>query len=226
MSQSGNALFFSVSGVRGSGRTTLYEKLKTVLPKELALPQCDFAFLGNPFGALPHPLLWSPDPQRGPVERLFACWVSLERFTNTKLKPALDAGKIVFTDGFGLDAALHAAAASETVQGDRDVLKWHLEILVPGRIKTQNITPPKYVITNASRADAEVDLRKSVPTLCPYAVHQFVERERFIIKSYFAPGTGQQAPQYLSAETSLEERVLSVTAMVREHLQLSIKSAA
>lgn len=222
----GQALFFSVSGVRGSGRTTLYKELEAVLPNALSIPRCDFAFLESPLGSLPHPLLWSPDPERGPVERLLDCWVRLERFTKTKLKPALDAGKIVLTDGFGLDAALHATAASETAQDDADVLEWHLQILVPGRIKKQNIVPPKYLITDASHEDAVQDLKNSVPKLCPYAAYSFILRERFIIKSYFSPGTGQLAPLLLPSTTTLKERVESAVEMMQSHLGMPLLDAA
>ncbi len=222
----GPALFFSVSGVRGSGRTTLYKELEAVLPNALSIPRCDFAFLESPLGSLPHPLLWSPDPERGPVERLLDCWVRLERFTKTRLKPALDAGKIILTDGFGLDAALHATAASETAQDDADVLEWHLQILVPGRIKKQNIAPPKYLITDASHEDAVQDLRVSVPNLCQFAAHSFVTRERFIIKSYFSEGTGQLAPLLLSSSTTLEERVASAVQLFEERLRSPLQNAA
>ncbi|MHB1162961.1 MAG: hypothetical protein ACYCZZ_00300 [Minisyncoccota bacterium] len=136
---------FSVSGPRGAGRTALYEGLESTLPERY--PNHAFAFLGNPFGTLEHPQYWGTNRRDILASsRLLECWAQLNEFVGKKLRPALDAGKIVFTDGFGLDVYLHATAYCYTDANQCIETSALHHDLVTARLKRQNVEPPVYLL--------------------------------------------------------------------------------
>ena len=222
--QKRNVLSIGVSGLRFTGRTPLYQKLELVLPTVDDLRECDFAFLGNPFGKLPHPILWDGNHLEFGLSRLFQCWGMLNEFTEKKWIPALKAGKIPVMDSCGLDAVLYATACHGCIVNDMEVMHWH-ERFVGERLKEQGVSPPIYLITRGDIKHVIRNLVRSVPDLTESAARQFVEKELAIIQHYFRPGGGQHAPHYLkptlSAEAMLEESISHIRGLIRNRRSIA-----
>lgn len=214
MMRNGHALSLAVSGLRFTGRTPLYEKLELVLPKDELFRECDFAFLGNPFGHLPHPILWDGNHMEFGLSRLFQCWGMLNEFTEKKWIPALKAGKIPVMDSCGLDAVLYATACHGCTSNDTEVLHWHKRF-VAERLKEQGVSPPFYLITRADTKHVILNLKKSVPKLKDAVAREFVEKELRIIREYFKAGGGQHEPHYLSSSLTADQRLKEALAFIR-----------
>lgn len=183
---------FSVSGPRGSGRTSLYQELEPLFAENF--PGHTFAFLGNPFGGtIPHPLLLN----RGewhlrPYPAVFKGWFRLAEFCEKKLCPALAAGHSVVTDGFGLDIYLNAMASCLSAEERKQTAKLHHSI-VRTLMDAGIITPPHYIIPSAPEPGAVCAhlKRDDLPN-----VVEFVRNESETLQQYF-DGTGQRDPLYL-----------------------------
>lgn len=194
-------LFFSVSGLRGTGRTTLYQKLKSTLPG--AFPDIEFAFIGSPLGSLPLPLMWEqPEREKHATTRLFECWSRLNPFSIAKLRPNLKPGRIVISDGFGLDGLLYATAGCDCPKENAEAEDLHHQ-LVRSRIKTQDLPAPQYLLVQAAHQKVANWMLRSNPDLRESSSQ--LERERFIqheeraIARYFQPENGQPRPFVLDA---------------------------
>ncbi|MEK7628036.1 MAG: hypothetical protein AAB421_01295 [Patescibacteria group bacterium] len=209
--------FFSVSGMRGSGRTEVFKGLKRTVP--ITFPQHSCAFLEDPFGKLPHPLLWAESERtQHPVTRLFKCWAHLNEFNARHLKPALAAHDVVITDGYGLNAVLYATACVDCESVDNEVLSMHHGI-VAARIKEQGIEPPEYFITRADSEVVSCYLASSVLVgMGKDACHSFIEKEEAIIDAYFDPGHGQKVPHMLNAALSHAHMCKEAMAVIRQRL--------
>ncbi len=215
--QQRNVLSIAVSGLRFTGRTPLYQKLELVLPKDPYLRECEFAFLGNPFGHLPHPILWDGNHMEFGLSRLFECWGMLNEFTEKKWIPALRAGKIPVMDSCGLDAVLYATACHGCISNDTEVMHWHHRF-VDGRLKEQGVSPPVYLITRGDTGKVTRVLMQSVPELSEAEVSAFIEKELVIIREYFRPGGGQHTPHYLKATESLDVMVNESIQFIRRRV--------
>ncbi|MHB0865646.1 MAG: hypothetical protein ACYC1Y_01970 [Minisyncoccota bacterium] len=201
---------FSVSGPRGAGRTALYQGLASTLPERY--PSHAFAFLGNPFGTLEHPQYWGANRRDLLASsRLFECWAQLNEFVGKKLRPALEAGSIVFTDGFGLDAYLHATAYCYTDANqctETSALHHHF---VAARLKTQSIEPPVYFL---AFDEAEIIARRIRRSVHDTAV--LLKHETDGIRHYFN-GTGQKAPHLLKGRDT-GSRLGEALEILQRHL--------
>ncbi len=217
MTRDGQVLSFAVSGLRGTGRTLLYRELESVLPKEPTLRECEFAFLGNPFGHLPHPLIWVQEGnhKKHGLSRLFECWGMLNDFTEDKWLPALRAGKVPIMDGCGLDAVLYATACIGCVNDDEKVIDWH-RAWVQDRLVKQGVQPPHYIITRAEPKQIVNHIARHVNTrLHRNDIRRFVEKERSIIADYFKDGGGQHVPHQLPVCTSEKDMAFNAVASIR-----------
>ncbi len=218
----GHVLSLAISGLRFSGRTELYQQLELVLPKDESLRECEFAFLGNPFGHLRHPLQWVREGhKKHGLSRLFECWGMLNEFTEELWMPALKTGKIPVMDGCGLDAVLYATACIECPMDHAKVMDWHHE-LVHDRIVKQGVSPPRYLITRADPQRLLRGLREKEIVdagVNDHTILGFIDKERTTIVDYFRPGSGQQTPYYLpalmSTETMVTEAVMHIRRAVR-----------
>ena len=217
-SQQGNVLSIAVSGLRGTGRTSLYQQLKLVLPKDYSLRECDFAFLGNPFDHLKHPILWAQHKKHG-VSRLHECWGMLTDFTEDEWLPALQAGKIPVMDGCGLDALLYATACIGCKNDDAKVMEYHRE-WVQDRIVKQGISPPVYLITRADPKGIVRYLTRTVPSFTTDDARAFIEKERTMIAKYFEDGSGQHSPHYLEPTLSTGAMVAESVAYIRRRIPI------
>ncbi len=189
---------FSISGPRGAGRTALYQELESMLPERY--PMHAFAFLGNPFGTLEHPQYWGAR-RRGLLSssRLFESWAQLNEFVGRRLRPALEAGKTVFTDGFGLDAYLHAIAHCSTDDECEETSSLHHHF-VTARLKTQSISPPIYLL---AFDEAEVIAQRTHRSVDETTI--LLEHETDGIRRYF-DGTGQKPPHFLVGRSTKGRR--------------------
>jgi hypothetical protein len=193
--------FFSVSGLRGTGRTRLYHQLKSVLPGRF--PEQTFAFIGSPFSSLPLPLMWEdPERDKHATTRLFECWSRLNHFSINRLRPQLERGRCVVSDGFGLDALLYATACCDCPVENHEAEDVHY-MLVGVRLKAQKLPPPEYLLVQAPHSKVEGWILLSNPDLRDLTNE--LERERFIrheehtIERYFRPENGQNTPFILDA---------------------------
>lgn len=216
-------LFFSVSGLRSTGRSTLYENLKKELPD--ALPDHDFAFIGNPFGALPHPLFMEErDRQLHPTTRLLKLWVVMNQFCVEHLVPAIDEGKVIVSDGFGLDAFLYAISGVEG-EAFEQVARLH-HSLVDVLLRERKLKPPHYLLVHASEqcvmnwATGSSELMASVNRL---RLKKHIQHEEMAIRHYFQPGHHQRKTKPLDAER-VSHGELCVQAI--EHIMMVIADKA
>ncbi len=191
----------SVSGPRGSGRTTLYQELEPLFAERF--PQHTFAFLGNPFGGtIPHPLLQN----RGewhlrPYPAIYKGWAALAKFCEDLLCPALADGKVVVTDGFGLDVYLNAMASCLNDMERVRTAKLHHDN-VRSLMEAGIVIPPHYIIPSAPQPEA----------ICAHLNHgnvdnvvEFVRTECNRLNDYFL-GTGQRTPLILPENIVGRER--------------------
>lgn len=211
-----DVLFLAISGMRGTGRTTLFKQLKRVLP-DLYRNQT-FAFFEDPFSGLSHPLLWADEErERGPVSRLFQLWGILDEFNVKKLRPALKAHDVVIVDGYGLNALLYATAYVDGSQEDDESTDLMHHQIVKGRVIGQRIPPPKYFITVAECESHMKYLQATVPGLNTQECREFIRKEDRIIREYFRPETGQ-CGDLLDASLSFEEMVNRVISSIDQNL--------
>jgi hypothetical protein len=217
MTQDGHVLSLAVSGLRGTGRTSLYKKLELVLPTDESFRGYDFAFLGNPFGHLPHPILWDGNHMEFGLSRLFQCWGMLNEFTEKKWIPAIKAGQIAVMDSCGLDAVLYATACVDCTCDDAEVLSWHKRF-VAERLNKQGVSPPQYLITRGDIKQVVRFIRRQVPKLSGTDVRAFVEKELQIIRGYFNTGSGQHTPHYLTPTLSGDEQLREALDIIRRRI--------
>lgn len=211
------ALFVAISGIRGSGRTTLFKELESLLPARFGGDQT-FAFFEDPFGQLPHPLLWDAETAKlDPTTHLFKCWAVLNEFNVKRLRPALDTYDVVVVDGYGLNALLYATAciACNRVD-DTSVAQMHHQI-VHGRVISQGIQPPQYFVTQADPELMTEYLQRLKPALTKEQCLAFLKKEARIIEEYF-DGTGQQGT-LLPPEHTIEEMTKIVASMIESHIE-------
>jgi thymidylate kinase len=195
--------FFAVSGLRSTGRTTVYNHLKQSLPE--IFPGREFAFLGNPFGRLHFPLTRpKSERQLDATTRLLRCWARLNEFCCKQLKPALEAGQVVVTDGFGLDGLLYSTACASEAETE-DAVRLHHQ-LVRGRILPLSIQPPQYFIVRADhdKVDMWMACNPEVNKLDSVARQRFIVHQERMIEAYFNPATGQKATTLDTTELSRE----------------------
>jgi hypothetical protein len=183
------ALFISVSGMRGTGRSNVFKGLQRRLPE--LLPDKRIAFYPGPFANLEHPLIWAGKlRQEDPVTRLIRLWADLNEFNVGTLGPALKGNDIVITEGYGLNAVLFATACVDCDEADAEVARVHHD-LVKSRILAKDISPPLYIITKADVPTVSRYLQGVTPGLDELRRQAFIKKEAKIIENYFRPGTGQ-----------------------------------
>lgn len=215
MSKTTDCAFFAISGMRGSGRSRLFRKLESALP--VTFRDHTFAFFEDPFGDLPHPLLWArEESELDPTSRLFKCWVPLNEF-NKKLRPALEEFDVVIVDGYGLNAVLYATAFTGDNKEDDDSATRMHHHFVKARILEQGISPPEYFITRGDVGELSAYLGKVVPDITAEQCRAFILKEERIIQEYFAPGTGQRG-HILEPACSFESMVENVVAVIGRRL--------
>lgn len=213
--------FWAISGPRGTRKTTARKKLERLLPERF--PGYTFAFLGNPFTELPFPLLLKErDRVAHATTRLLWCWTRLNQFSIDHLRPALDAGHVVLTDGFGLDALLFAASCVDCTVESLEAEKFHHQIVM-ARIKAQNIVPPEYFITQADVETVDawmVEYQPELEQLDATARRAFIVRQQETIRRYFLPEYGQRTPHYLDASISVDDMVEGMVEVIGSRLLL------
>ncbi|MBI2030457.1 hypothetical protein HYT05_02440 [Candidatus Kaiserbacteria bacterium] len=213
-------LYFSVSGQRYTLRTELYEKLRLLLPKEF--PDQTFAFLGNPFPNLSVPLLWDEDERSwDPTSRLFRRWAEMNEFCSKKLVPAIRAGHVAISDGFGINALLHATACSTCVIQNQGAFDFHNE-MVGSRLRKQKLPAPRYIITQANEESVDKGMVLVNPRTGNIPREErlaFIQYEERTIRRYFEEIDHQQDPCWLSSE-SLDEMAEEAIAYIGVCLQV------
>jgi hypothetical protein len=207
--------FFTVTGLRGTRRTTARKKLERLLPERF--PDQTFAFLGNPFRELPFPLLLSErDKNVHATTRLLWCWTRLNEFSVSQLRPALDAGKIVLTDGFGLDALMYATGCVDCEVENREAEELH-HGLVQVRIKAQGIVPPEYFIMQADANIVDkwmVEYLPELDDLDKEIRRKFIAQQQSVIQRYFLPINGQRESHYFDPSVGIDEVVEAMIAVI------------
>ncbi len=216
--------FFAVSGMRGSGRTRLFNELKSVLPRKFG--DHKFAFFEDPLGGLPHPLLWASEERRlHPTSRLFKCWAPLNEFNVRQLKPAMADHDFVFVDGYGLNAVLHATAyVGDNLEDDEASAQMH-HLIVNVRVIGQGINPPPYFVTMGDRSTLIDYLTKTVSGITPAQCEAFIDKEERIIKKYFEPDTGQTG-HFFAPNTSTSDMRDFIVRQVEERINEQWESIA
>ncbi len=214
-------LYFSVSGQRYTLRTELYEKLKLLLPKEF--PDQTFAFLGNPFPNLSFPLLWDEEERRlNPTSRLFRRWSEMNEFCSKKLVPAIREGHVAISDGFGINALLHATACSKCVIQNEGAFEFHDE-MVASRLRKQKIPAPRYIITQADIDSVDRGMLQTHPRMIYVPREErleFIRYEEQTIEAYFEKIGHQEEPCWLSSESldeMTDEAIMYIGACLRAH---------
>lgn len=209
-------LFFSVSGQRYTWRTELYEKLRLLLPE--TFPDQTFAFLGNPFPKLSFPLLWDEEEKKlDPTSRLFLRWSEMNEFCSKKLVPAIKKHQIVVSDGFGINALLHATACSTCVDQNRGAFEFHDE-MVASRLRKQKIPAPRYIITQADIDSVDRNMLKVHPQMESTPREErvaFIQYEERTILEYFENIGHQEDPFFLSSE-SLDDMTEEAIAYIED----------
>lgn len=186
-------LTLSVSGPRKAGRTELYRRLEEELPR--LYPEHAFAFLGSPFGSLEHPHYWDARKRDLPAStRLLACWTQLDEFVQKHLRPALRKGLIAVTDGFGLDAVLHATASCDESEC-HEASQFH-HLLVNARLQAHSVAPPVYLLAFDDAEAIAARIRRSLDDTKVLLAH-----ETDGIYRYF-DGTGQKPPHFLEGRST------------------------
>lgn len=192
----------------------------------LNFPGRRIIFLGNPFRVegrrkFPFPLLWTPEERSWhPTTRVLNCWKRLNEFDVSKLRPALSEYEIVFTERFGLDAALYATACCDSDVAIDEAERVH-RALVRMRIVEQGIDPPTYFIPSANSEDTE-GLMRAFPPLHetnPETLRRFMAHEARMLERYFDPQHGQKTPCLLPATMTIDEMVGRAIEVVGDHLQ-------
>jgi hypothetical protein len=185
-------------------------------------PGQTFAFLGNPFRGLPFPLLLSErDREAHATTRLLWCWTRLNEFSVARLRPALAAGHVVLTDGFGLDALMYAAFNFDREAENREASVLH-HGLVQARIKAQGISPPEYFIMQADASLVDAWMMEYMPELTdldPSIRAKFIVQQQSTIEEYFRPENGQRDMLNLDASFSLEEVCEKMVAAIGKRLR-------
>lgn len=198
--------FFTITGLRRTRRSLVRKKVEIEL--RTRFPEQEFAFLGDPFRGLPLPLLLSErDRSVHATTRLLWCWTRLNQFGVEQLRPALQAGKIVLTDGFGLDALIYATSCVDCEVENREAERLH-HGLVQIRVKAQGITPPEYFIMNADPETVDAWMVEGLPDLkdVDRSVRiKFIEQQWATIVRYFQPEHGQNPPHYFKASAEVDE---------------------
>lgn len=218
------ALFIAISGMRGSGRTKLFKQLGPLLPDVFG--NQTFAFFEDPFGGLPHPLLWATEEcGRDPVSRLFSLWSVLNEFNIKHLRPALASNDVVLVDGYGLNALLYSTAcAGGSREDDENAIQMHHEI-VRARVIKQGIPPPEYFITLGGHNSLVDYLQENVPGIDIAECYAFIRKEERVIRDYFRPETGQRG-QIFDHSLSIDDMAEDVILAIRQHLDQKRQAAA
>lgn len=192
--------FFSVSGLRSTGRSTLYANLAKHAPEYF--PDQRFAFIGNPFGSLPHPLLAEEMSRTlDPTTRLMQLWSVMNQFMVEKLLPALADDAIAISDGFELDAFLYAISGVYGKEFERVASLHHG--LIDLRLREQSIRSPQYLLVHASDACVMNWATTSSELLAqtnPVMLRKHVAHERLAIQHYFGERHMQKPTIPLDAE--------------------------
>ena len=200
-------VYFSVSGI-GTARTSeLFHKLKQRLPDRMS--GRPVVFVDNPFRGWPHPLVWAEDVRAlEPSSRLLRCWTELNEVVCKKVRPALDAGSLVITNRFGLDALLYATALEGCESGNCEAERVH-HALVKLRIIEQQLPPPIYLIPRVEdHAAVREDWLRQSPALSsvdPATLCRYLSHEEATISRYFDPKLGQNRPFFLEASLQLDK---------------------
>jgi len=180
---------FSISGFRGSGKTSILKEVELLFREQY--PHVPVAFLPHVLGSRPHPLDWTPEERKIlTTSRLFHGWAHLNEAC-AKVKGPLAEGKLVFVDEFGLDVYLDAIACKDCKQQKDEAFQLHHDHLVPARIIMQGIRPPIYFIPRRRQDGAFGEAKE---------FHSAIERE---LVRYF-DGTGQNPPVFLEGDTFAE----------------------
>jgi hypothetical protein len=190
------AVLFSFSGHRKCGKTTIYQRVEDLFLQQHSDPKV--IFLGNVLGDLP------PTGDDDATSILLAGWTKLNEACVRKVKNAVDAAEVVVVDQFGLDVYLNAVACRDCTQQQKEAFELHHQHIVPARIVTKGIKPPIYFIRDYTHADAVAFLYK---------------REEEEIRRYFAPGTGQNPPIYLTGsnvEECAEQALTHILATLQQ----------
>ncbi len=223
-------LFFCVTGLRGTRRTSVFNELKSQLPG--LYPGLKYAFFEDPFEKLVHPLLWQRD--KDPVSRLFSAWALMNERT-CEITRAINAATppdVIVIDGFGANAVLYATARvpsrckfkdAELDRLDDQALTMHHSI-VEARVRGQGVKPPEYIITCADEPVVTAYLKETLPDLASQLSdpewNAFIQHEKHMLDRYFAPGSGQTCIGKLDAAMSLQAMVDE--AMLLIHTRIAV----
>ena len=212
MSENSAALFFAVSGMRGTGRTKLFKELKSVLP--IKFRGHKFAFFDDPFGGLSHPLLWAAEERElHPVSRLFKLWTPLNEFNVKKLRPELRVKDVVVVDGYGLNALLYATAyVGDKKHADNEAVEMHHPI-VGARVIKQKIPVPEYFVTMNGEQEQIRYLQETIRDISVPECAEFIRKEEKIIRDYFHPDTGQKG-NFFDASRPTDEMVEQIESII------------
>jgi hypothetical protein len=121
-----------------------------------------------------------------PTTRLLMAFTEFNEAGITKIRPAIEAGKIVVTLRYGLDVFLDSIAETDCQQAKSEAAElWHKH-LVPARV-IRGTPKPQYLINKVLRPTED-------------KVVDFCSRQEHDIAEYFN-GTGQKPPIYLTGKT-------------------------
>jgi len=219
-------LYFSVSGQRYTFRTELYEKLRLLLPE--MFPDQTFAFLGDPFPKLSFPLLWDEEERSlDPTSRLLLRWAEMNEFCSKKLVPALERGEIAVSDGFGINALLHATACSTCFKQNQGAFDFHNE-MVGSRLRKQELPAPRYIITQADVKSVDRGMVRVNPRMGYIPMEErlaFIRYEERTIVRYFEEIDHQQDACWLSSQ-SIDVMVDQAAAYIEDCLRARKRSVA
>jgi hypothetical protein len=197
---------YSFSGPRASKKEAIFHETRRLSQEQY--PDQPLVFLDDVVPKKPHPLDWDSEKrERHPTSRLLDDFGDFNEACIRKVRPAIEAGKVVITLRYGLDVYLNAIALAGCPQAKQEVFDLHHKHLVPSRI-IQGTPKPQYFIRRIVPSETDGNV---------YRLHACDEMHE--IEHYF-DGTGQNPPIYLSGGTVRECAEFVLSHIVRAHQEM------
>jgi len=157
--------FFALVGSKGAGKSTLFDQLKKIAPRDTCVFLCDSSGAGDNAPHIPFTTRVTEITKAGiheaatPLSQLLLFWARLVNVIEHDVVPNLKAGKTVFMDGFGgtilANARCHARSETEREQ----LTDLHKSMITHCVIKL-GVPPPAYLWLSPSPEVAYARLLK------------------------------------------------------------------
>lgn len=162
----GHQRFFSIVGCNGAGKTELQNGLKKTLGEDRCVFLCDSSGSGD---TTPHASFTrrvtsiakeGVHEHATPRSQLLLFWSRLNNIIEHDVRPNLEAGKLVFMDGFGGTILTHAKQHAKSHAEREQLLELH-KSMIKHCVIEQNVPPPIYILLRPSAHVALDRLQKA-----------------------------------------------------------------